>query len=76
MMLRRIVWAAGTADQTVSYEQSPKMCDAMKKAGATCEIITVEGGRHGMGSWEQDASMAHWKTEMIAWVEKVAKSQN
>jgi hypothetical protein len=42
----------------------------MKKAGAECEVITVEGGRHGMGSWAQIPSSAHWKPEMIAWLRK------
>jgi len=62
----------GTADEQVPYEQSPKMCDAMKKAGGSCEVVTVEGGRHGMGGW-RDASMAHWKTDMVAWLKKVTE---
>jgi acetyl esterase len=60
----------GTADEQVSYAQSPKMCEAMKKAGASCEVITVEGGRHGMGNWAADPSMEHWKPEMIEWLRK------
>jgi hypothetical protein len=47
------------------------MCEAMKKAGARCDVITVDGGRHGMGSWEVDSGMAHWKPEMIQWLKKV-----
>ncbi len=61
----------GTADEQVPYQQSPKMCEAMKKARARCHVITVEGGRHGMGSWEVDSGMAHWKPEMIQWLKKV-----
>jgi len=60
----------GNVDEQVPYEQSPKMCDAMRKAGARCEVITVEGGRHGMMSWEKDPSMAHWKADMVAWLKK------
>lgn len=60
----------GNADEQVPYEQSPKMCDAMRKAGARCEVVTVEGGRHGMMSWEKDPSMAHWKPDMVAWLKK------
>jgi acetyl esterase len=60
----------GTADEQVPYEQSPKMCEAMKKIGAKCEVITVDGGRHGMGSWDGDPSRAHWKPEMIEWLDK------
>src|SRR5712692_9550595 len=60
----------GNDDEQVPYEQSPKMCAAMRKAGGKCEVITVEGGRHGMMSWEKDASKLHWKQEMVAWLER------
>jgi acetyl esterase len=60
----------GNADEQVPYEQSPMMCDLMKKAGVSCEVITVEGGHHGMGSWERDPAMAHWQPEMIAWLRR------
>lgn len=59
----------GTKDDQVPYSQSTEMCAAMKKAGAGCEIITVEGGGHGMGSWKAD-DMQHWKPEMVAWLRK------
>ena len=60
----------GNDDEQVPYEQSPKMCDMMRKSSAKCEVITVEGGRHGMGSWEKNASMGHWKQEMVDWLKK------
>jgi len=63
----------GTGDEMVPFEQSPKMCDAMRNAGNKCEVITVEGGRHGMGNWEKGSSMAHWKPDMIAWLKKTLK---
>ena len=59
----------GTKDDQVSYEQSTTMCDAMQKAGAECELITIEGGGHGMGGWKAP-EMQHWKPEMIAWLGK------
>ncbi len=46
------------------------MCEAMRKDGATCDVITVEGGRHGMLSWEKYPAMAHWKADMAAWLRK------
>jgi acetyl esterase len=58
----------GNADEQVPYEQSPKMCEAMRKTGGKCEVITVARGRHGMGSWEENAAMAHWKSEMVEWL--------
>jgi alpha-L-fucosidase 2 len=60
----------GNADEQVPYEQSPKMCEAMRRAGAKCDVITVEGGRHGMLSWEKNPSTAHWKADMVAWLQR------
>ncbi len=62
----------GTKDDQVSYEQSPMMCDAMHKVGAVCDIITVEGGGHGMSTWKAPEQQ-HWKTEMIEWLKKTLK---
>jgi len=62
----------GTKDDQVPYEQSPMMCEAMKKVGAACEIITVQAGGHGMTGWK-DADMQHWLPEMFAWLEKTVR---
>ena len=60
----------GTKDDQVSYDQSVTMCEAMHKAGAVCEVITIEGGGHGMAGWRAPG-MQHWKPEMIAWLQKM-----
>ena len=59
----------GTKDDQVSYDQSTTMCETMRKVGASCELITIEGGGHGMGGWHAP-QMQHWKPEMIAWLQK------
>jgi alpha-L-fucosidase 2 len=59
----------GTKDDQVSYDQSPAMCDAMHKVGAACELITIEGGGHGMSGWRAP-EMQHWKAGMVAWLKK------
>ena len=64
----------GTKDDQVPYEQSPAMCEAMHKVGASCELITVEGGGHGTSSWKAP-EMQHWKPEMVAWLKKTLKVQ-
>ncbi len=64
----------GTKDDQVAYEQTTAMCDAMHKAGASCEIVTIEGGGHGMSGWKAP-EMQHWKPEMIAWLKKTLKVQ-
>jgi acetyl esterase len=62
----------GTKDDQVLYEQSTLMCDAMHKVNVTCDLITIAGGGHGMGSWKAP-EMQHYKPEMIAWLKKTLK---
>jgi alpha-L-fucosidase 2 len=62
----------GNKDDQVSYEQSPAMCGAMKKVGVGCELVTIEGGGHGMSGWKAPEQQ-HWKAEMIAWLKKTMK---
>jgi len=63
----------GTKDDQVSFNQSTAMCEAMHKVGAVCDLITIEGGGHGMGGWRAP-EMQHWKSEMISWLRKVLNS--
>jgi acetyl esterase len=59
----------GTKDDQVAFDQSPAMCEAMHKVGAVCELITIEGGGHGMSGWRAP-EMQHWKSEMVDWLKK------
>ena len=63
----------GTKDPTVPFEQSPRMCDALKKAGNTCEVFPVEGGGHGIGGWEKNPEMLAYKTKMVEWLQATLK---
>lgn len=62
----------GTKDEQVSYDQSTAFCDAIRKVGTACDLISIENGKHGMSQWK-DASMQHWKPEMIAWLQNTLK---
>ena len=64
----------GTRDDQVPYEQSTILCAAMRKVGARCDIITVEAGGHGMGTWK-DADQQHYKAEMIAWLKQILEAK-
>jgi acetyl esterase len=64
----------GTKDDQVSFEQSTAFCDAIRGVGTGCELITIEGGGHGMGTW-REPEMQHWKPEMTAWLKKSLKVQ-
>lgn len=59
----------GTKDDQVSFDQSTAFCDAIRRVGTSCELITIEGGGHGIGGWRAPG-MQHWKPEMIAWLKK------
>ena len=60
----------GSKDEDVPYEQSIEMCDRMKKSGARCELITVEGAPHGMGHWEEHPEFLWYKKALVDWLRK------
>ena len=59
----------GTKDDQVAYDQSHRVLRRHAQGRARCELITIEGGGHGMGGWRAP-EMQHWKPEMIAWLKK------
>jgi acetyl esterase/lipase len=59
----------GTADPLVPFEQSRNMCRAIRKAGATCDLIAVKSGGHGIRGWES-AGLTSYKRLMIDWLQK------
>lgn len=65
----------GTWDDQVSFAQSTALCEAMRLAGASCALITIDGGGHGMGNWRAPG-MQHWKAEMIAWLKATLEPTN
>ena len=62
----------GNKDDQVAYSQSLTFCAAIRKAGAQCRLVTIEGGGHGMGNWRAP-EMQHWKTDMIAWLKETLR---
>lgn len=63
----------GTNDDQFPYEQSTAFCDAMHHVGAKCDLITIQGGGHGMSRW-RDPAMQYWKPELIGWLKKTLGS--
>jgi acetyl esterase len=59
----------GTGDRLVPFEQSKQMCDAMRMAGASCEIYPVDGGGHGLRLWESEGDMTAYKKIMVRWLD-------
>lgn len=58
----------GSADEQVPYQQSPRLCAALKAAGNKCELYTVPGARHGMGQWEEHSDQLAYKQKVVEWL--------
>ena len=63
----------GSKDEDVPHEQSVEMCDKMKKAGAQCELITLDGAPHGMDHWETHQEWLWYKKALVDWLQKTLK---
>jgi acetyl esterase len=61
----------GDKDLNVPYSQSVLMCEAMKAAGAKCDLYTVKGGGHG--GWDKDPEMSRYEQAVVEWLEKILK---
>jgi alpha-L-fucosidase 2 len=61
----------GTADPLVPFEQSRKLCRAIRTAGGACDLVAVNGGTHGLRRWES-AGLATYKRLMVDWLAKRA----
>jgi len=60
----------GSNDEDVPYEQSVEMCNAMKNAGAQCDLITIQGAPHGMDHWEGHPKFLWYKKALVDWLRK------
>jgi acetyl esterase len=58
----------GTADAQVPHDQSTRMCERMKAAGASCEVFTIEGAPHGVERWEKEPAHQTYKAKMVDWL--------
>lgn len=63
----------GTADPVVPFQQSVDLCEAMQKAGSTCELYSVKGAGHGLRWWESDKAMTAYKNRMVRWLTQELK---
>ena len=56
----------GTADQSVSFQQSVDMQARLRSVGVPCELITIKDGPHGMLTWPEFAP--DFKDRVVAWL--------
>jgi alpha-L-fucosidase 2 len=60
----------GTSDTVVPYDQSERMLKKLKAAGIPAELITVEGGGHGLRGWERSTRHVGYRQQMIDWLHR------
>jgi acetyl esterase len=58
----------GTDDKQVPYDQSVSMKEKLRSAGVKCDLFTVQGGGHGMGSWDKVDTA--WKNHLVQWLQQ------
>jgi alpha-L-fucosidase 2 len=58
----------GTADSVVPYDQSEQMLAKLRENGIESELMTVEGGGHGLRLWEMSSRLSEYREKMIAWM--------
>ncbi len=56
----------GTGDPSVPYDQSTRMQAKLREAGVAVELISIDGGSHGMARWETlDPT---FKERVVTWI--------
>jgi acetyl esterase len=60
----------GTADTVVPFDQSERMLKRLKAAGNVAELITVQGGGHGLRGWERSRELSAYRRTMIEWLQR------
>lgn len=61
----------GTADDRVPYSQSIKLQARLKELNVPCDLITVQGGVHGMIGWDKIKS--DYRDQVVAWLKRTLK---
>jgi acetyl esterase len=59
----------GTADTIVPYNQSEQMLAKLLENGVKAELMTVDGGGHGLRAWELSHRLSAYRSRMITWLQ-------
>lgn len=58
----------GTHDRNAPFEQSVYMFEAMRAAGAHCDLYAVDGGGHCTVGWDKDPDQARYRKFLLDWL--------
>ena len=64
----------GNKDETVPYEQSVNFLAKLKAAKVPAELITIEGGIHGMSAWNKINS--DYAAQLVKWLKLTLESKH
>ncbi len=64
----------GNKDETVPYEQSVNFLAKLKAANVPAELITIEGGIHGMSAWNKINS--NYAAQLVKWLKLTLESKH
>lgn len=59
----------GSDDNIVPFAQSERFRDKLTAAGVRCELYRVEGGGHGVGTWQSE-KLTDYQTPMLRWLKQ------
>ncbi len=63
----------GSKDERVPYQQSVNFLTRLQAVGVPAELITIEGGGHGIAGWGKMGS--DYALRMVAWLNKTLKAR-
>lgn len=60
----------GDRDTLVPLDQSTRLQQALRKAGATADLITIPGGPHATNAWHTLPQPVDWERQTIQWLNR------
>src|ERR1017187_1181059 len=58
----------GDEDEYIPFSEATNLQTALQKVGGRCDIIRINGGRHGTGGWNSIRGVPDWERQMIGWL--------
>jgi len=58
----------GDEDEYIPFSEATNLQTALQKVGVQCDIIRINGGRHGTGGWNSIRGVPDWERQMIGWL--------
>ncbi len=60
----------GDRDTLVPLDQSTRLRDALRRAGASADLITIPGGPHATNAWHTLPHPVDWEVQLVQWLNR------